>query len=330
MNRQFNKIIAIVGPTATGKSDLAVEVARYIRAHSRKLNVAGAEVLSADSRQVYRHLNIGSGKITKKEMCDVPHHMLDVAHPSRVFTVAQYQKKACAIIKQLHKKNIIPILCGGTGMYIDAILTGEQYPAIPPDLILRRKLERLSTQKLFTQLQKKDPRRASTIDPHNRRRLIRALEILAHTRSPIQERTANPQYETLIIGINPGKEKLQKRIAMRLSKRIRHGMIAEVRNLHDTYGVSYKRLEALGLEYRYIALLLQNKMQKKEALEKLQTEIWRYSKRQMTWFKRDQDILWISKPTAVKIKKILTPFSPHNKQKRNKKYPSILPSSFKL
>ncbi|MEK7634419.1 MAG: tRNA (adenosine(37)-N6)-dimethylallyltransferase MiaA, partial [Patescibacteria group bacterium] len=161
------KIIVILGPTSSGKSKLAIKIAKKY----------DGEIISADSRQVYKKLNIGSGKITKKEMEGIPHYLLDVTSPKRTFTVNQYQKLAKKALKKIIKKGKLPIICGGTGLYIDTLIYDYQLPQVPPQPKLRKQLEKKSTEELFGQLQKLDSRRAQNIDKHNRRRLIRALEI---------------------------------------------------------------------------------------------------------------------------------------------------------
>jgi tRNA dimethylallyltransferase len=167
--------IVVVGPTASGKSDLAVFLAKKYH----------GEVISADSRQIYKGMDIGTGKITKKEMAGVPHYLLDVAAPSRRFTAAQYKKLGQAAIKKIRHKNKIPIICGGTGFYIRALIDDLQIPTVKPNLKLRAQLEKRTTAELFTQLKKLDPRRAAEIDCHNPRRLIRALEIVMTTGQPV-------------------------------------------------------------------------------------------------------------------------------------------------
>ena len=173
------KIIVVLGQTASGKSEFAVKLAK-------KFNPpVGGEIISADSRQVYKGLDIGSGKIIKKEMKGVPHHLLDITSPKRTFTVYQYQKLAKKALKDIIKRGKIPIICGGTGLYIDSIIYGIKFPEVPPNPKLRKKLEKRTTEELFKQLQKLDPRRAQNIDKYNRRRLIRALEIIITTSKPV-------------------------------------------------------------------------------------------------------------------------------------------------
>ncbi len=285
-------VIAVVGPTASGKSDAAVAVALSIQKHARQLGVCGAEIISADSRQVYKGFNLTSGKVTKKEMRGVAHHLLDVASPRQTFTVARYQKLGRAAIKKIMARNRIPIICGGTGLFVDALLLDARFPAAKPNALLRQQLEKLPTEKLFDRLEKKDPRRAASIDRHNRRRLIRALEIITTTGKPVPVHTTRPFYKnTIIIGINPPADILAQRIEKRVYARIRRGMIAEVSRLHAR-GLSWQRLERFGLEYRWLSRYLQGVATKEEMIASLTHDIKHYAKRQMTWFKKNQAIIW--------------------------------------
>lgn len=278
-----DKILVILGPTASGKSALAVELARRF----------GGEVISADSRQVYKGLDIGSGKITKREMRGVPHYMLDVASPRRTFTAAMYQRQAIKALRGILRRGKLPIICGGTGLYIDALLYRTSFPDVKPNPSLRKKLEKNSTAHLFLELKKKDPRRAATIDRHNKRRLIRALEIIDATGHPVPpSQTRRSVLETLKVGIRPSQAKLRTNIRRRLHARLQKGMVQEVKRLRKS-GLSWKKLEALGLEYRYISRYLQGKLTKKDMIVQLEKEIHKYTKRQMTWFKRDARILWV-------------------------------------
>ena len=294
----MQKVIAIVGPTASGKSSLGVYLAQ-------KLN---GEIISADSRQVYKGLDIGTGKVTKKEMAGVPHHLLSVASPKKQFTVNDFVKKAEAAIKTTKIASLLPIVVGGTGLYIDMLLGRMAYPNVPPNQVLRTKLEQKTTKQLFAQLQKLDPRRAANIEPDHKRRLIRAIEIAkAVGRSPSKSQITNltnNKYDILWIGLKPEDKKLKQNIRMRLFARIRTGMIAEAKKLHAA-GLSYKRMEALGLEYRYLSLFLQNNITKQEFEAQLECAIWQYAKRQMRWFKRNKDIHWVrNKSEALRLAKI--------------------------
>lgn len=286
------KIVVIVGPTSSGKSDLAVAIAREFN----------GEVISADSRQVYRGMDIGTGKITRREMRGVSHHLLDVASPRRTFTVAQYQKLGRAAIRKILAKNKIPIVAGGTGFYIDALLYDYALPCVPPNPSLRKQLEKKMVEELFSELKRLDPRRAQMIDAKNKRRLVRALEIIAMTKkpvpSPLEALKRTSPYDILKIGITIPKEKLRARINTRLAKRFKLGMMGEVRRLH-TSGISWQKLDDFGLEYRYVSRYLRGLISKETMVEELQNKIWQYARRQMTWFRKDRTIVWTSRQVAL-------------------------------
>lgn len=300
-----DKIIVILGPTASGKSELAVKIAK-------KFN---GEIISADSRQVYKGLDIGSGKIPRDKYMEVRlpyiykgviHHLIDVASPKKVFTVTQYQKLARKAIEKILDKNKIPIICGGTGLYVDSIIYNHQFPNVPPQPKLRKEMEKLSTEKLFEKLQKLDPQRAKNIDKYNRRRLIRALEICLITEKPIPVNIgaesaysiSDKSASILMIGIKKSPEELKKLIKKRLSKRLKIGMVKEIENLHEK-GLSWKRLDDLGLEYRYISRYLRDLINKKEMEELILKESYKYAKRQITWFQKEKNIFWIKSGREV-------------------------------
>lgn len=277
------KLIAIVGANASGKSELAVKIAKII----------GGQVVSADSRQVYKGLDIGSGKITKKEMAGVKHHLIDVASPRSVFTVTRYGKLAQAAIKKIQNCGQTPILCGGTGFYIQAVIDGIIIPEVKPNWKLRQKLEKLSVENLFLMLKKLDPERAKTIEAKNPRRLIRAIEIVKTTKKPVPKIKKQPlPYPILILGIKKSETQLKKLIAIRTNKRLAAGMVGEVKKLKNS-GLSWKKLESFGLEYRAIAHFLQKKINREQMVETIKKEDWQYAKRQTVWFKRDVRICWI-------------------------------------
>ncbi len=293
---QKPKIIAIVGPTASGKTSLGIFLAQKL----------GGEVISADSRQVYRGLDIGTGKVTKKEMAGIPHHLLDIISPKKQFTVSDFVRLATKAYSNVLQNNSITIIVGGTGLYIDTFLGRMSYAEVPPNPTLRAKLEKKSAPQLFAQLQKLDPRRAANIEKENPRRLIRAIEIAkAIGANPIP--TLEQKYDVLWLGINPPQETLYKNIRTRLLSRITEGMVAEAKNLHTPapvgIGLSYKRMEALGLEYRFLSQLLQNKVSKEDFILGLERAIQHYAKRQIRWFKRNQDIHWVSSPPASRAGK---------------------------
>jgi len=289
------KILVIVGPTSSGKTSLSIKLAK-------KFN---GEVISADSRQVYKGMDIGSGKVTKKEMEGVKHYLLDVVSPKTEYNVAKFVKDAEKAIKMIQKKGKLPIICGGTMFWVDALLYGLP-KTVKPDIKLRQKLEKLTASQLFAKLKKLDLSRSKTIDPNNKRRLIRALEIVMITGKPVPKYKKEKKYDSFKIGVKRKKDELKKLIHARLLQRIKEGMIEEVRKLHKQ-GVSWKRLDDFGLEYRYLSRYLKGDMNKEEMLAKLETEINRYAKRQMTWFKKDKEIFWSNdyKKIAEKVKKWL-------------------------
>lgn len=298
MEARNRKLLVIVGPTAIGKSALAVEFAK-------KCN---GEVISADSRQVYIGLNIGTDKITKKEMHGIPHHLLDVADPKKQFSVANYQKLARKKSEEIWRRGKLPIIVGGTGQYVQAIVNDEIFPDVPPNRKLRRQLEEKTAAELFSMLKKLDAARAETIDRKNPRRLVRAIEIAcALGKVPPYRNAPRIDIKPLFIGLLLNKEELKKKISIRLFVRMGESMIGEVERLHRK-GLSWKRMEELGLEYRYISRYLRGILSKKEMLEKLRTEICRYAKRQMTWFKRDRRIKWFVSSEKDKILKAVTNF----------------------
>ncbi|MSU60365.1 MAG: tRNA (adenosine(37)-N6)-dimethylallyltransferase MiaA [Candidatus Staskawiczbacteria bacterium] len=297
----MDKLIVILGPTASGKSDLAVTLARRF----------SGEIISADSRQVYKGLNVGSGKIMRAKMRGIHHHLLDVANPKKRFTVAQYQKLTRTAIKKIEKHGKIPFLVGGTGFYIQSIVDGIIIPEVGPNWKLRTKLEAKTTTQLFAMLKKLDPARAKLIDSKNPRRLVRAIEINLGTGLPVPKLTLRSLGEggsILQLGIKKSPVELKKLIHARLQKRIK-GIVAEVKKLHNPpvgRGLSWRRLEELGLEYRFVAQYLQNKLERAEMIGRLQKESEHYAKRQMTWFKRDPKIHWVK--TQKEADKIIKDF----------------------
>lgn len=292
----LKKLIVIAGPTASGKSALAVKLAQKF----------DGEVVSADSRQVYRGMDIGSGKITKKEMQKIPHYLLNVASPRSTFTVVKYRQLSIAAIKKIQKADKLPILCGGAGFYISAVVDGIVIPPVKPDWRLRKKLEKLTTGKLYVMLAKIDPRRAKTIDKQNPRRLIRAIEI-AKKIGAVPELKKQPlPYPVLFLGIKISPKELEAKIDRRLAKRLKAGMIAEVKQLKSA-GLSWKRLENFGLEYKFGALYLQKKISRQEMINAIKQTSKQYARRQMTWFCRDPRIIWITntKQAVAAAKKYL-------------------------
>lgn len=274
------KIVVVLGPTASGKSSLAVKLAKRF----------DGEIVSADSRQVYEGMDTGSGKITEDEMMGIPHHLLDVASPKRNFSVGRYQKLAEKAIFDIARRGKVPILCGGTAFYIKAVTEGMSLPKIKPDWKLRKKLERMDADELYEILKKLDPRRASNIERSNPRRLIRAVEIATKSERPVPLMKEKPKFISLKLGLK--RENLDKAIGKRLEQRLKEGMVEETRRLRDS-GMSWKRLEGFGLEYRWTARYLQGKISYEEMVRSLRADIVRFSKKQMAWLKKDETIRWI-------------------------------------
>jgi tRNA dimethylallyltransferase len=275
------KVVAVVGPTASGKTSLSIALAKEF----------GGEVISADSRQVYRGLDLGTGKVTEAEMDGVPHHLLDVADPMEVYTGADFAKEAAAALSDITNRNRLPIIAGGTFFYLDLLRGRRQSAPVEPDEQFRASLVNLPNATLYERLYATDPARAANIDPHNRRRLIRALEIVHKLGSvPPSTPTTSP-YEWLVIGIELPTEQLHQNIHQRLYDRMEAGMLEEATTLHED-GLSYERMEELGLEYRYQAQYLQDKITKDEMLTLIETKTKQFAKRQYTWLKRDEEIEW--------------------------------------
>lgn len=278
------KILVILGPTASGKSALAIDIAKKIN----------GEIISADSRQVYKGMDIGTGKVTLKEMDGIPHHLLDIVSPTsdKRFSVADWKEMAEREIKSISKNNKIPIICGGTGFYIQSIVDNIVLPEVPIDNTLREELEKKSTEELLEEISTMDRERAMDLDPQNRRRIIRAIEIARFMgKVPKIESSPNPQYQFLQIGIETDDKILREKIEKRLLERIDLGMIEEAERLHKN-GLSFERMDELGLEYKYLAKLIQGELTRDQFIKILGEKIWQYSRRQKTWFKRDDRIKW--------------------------------------
>jgi tRNA dimethylallyltransferase len=277
------RAVAIVGTNASGKSALGVAVALRF----------GGEVISADSRQVYRGLDIGTGKLSRDEMQGIRHYLIDVMDLETRYSVADFQKSAYRLIDEITARGKLPVIVGGTGLYVRSVVDGYQLTTAQPDLALRDRLEQLTNDELHRRLKELAPDAAKTIDPRNRRRIIRAVEI-AEQGFPVKTSHVNaPQYEFCQLGLTWPRDVLRERIRSRLRARLDEGMIGEVRDLLSQ-GVSYERLEALGLEYRFVARFLRGGYASEEELfDELSRAIYRFAMRQLAWFRRDKSILWL-------------------------------------
>lgn len=314
MKRGMPKIIVILGPTASGKSDLGIRLAK-------KFN---GEIISADSRQVYRGMDIGTGKVRQDRTLPVPnskfknqnakfrnhfyssdirHHLINITSPKKQFTTDDFKNLGRKAINDIISRGKTPIIVGGTGFYIDVLLGRMSIAKVPPNKKLRARLDKLTVEHLFKMLQKLDPQRAKTIESKNKRRLIRALEIVLTTGKPVPKPIVSRKYKVVWIGLKP--KNIKQRIKKRLDLRLKQGMIKEVKNLLKS-GVSKKRLYSFGLEYKWLTRYLNKEINYEAMKENLLRDIIRYSKRQMTWFtrpnfvernlggfKRNKDIHWV-------------------------------------
>jgi tRNA dimethylallyltransferase len=274
MNSAHRRLIVISGPTATGKSDFAVELAQKIN----------GEVVSIDSRQMYIGGDLCSGKITPLEMKGVPHHLLSIFPMRDRFSITEVRERAEKCIQEIYDRGHVPILCGGTGMYIDAIVSGSVLPSVVPNEELRKKLQELPLTDLQEKLFRLDPHRYGTIDINNPRRLIRAIEV-AEELGSVPPISYEKKYDALYIYFDMPDDILRERIKRRTEARIRGGMIEEVENLL-TQGVSYETLQSLGLEYAHISKMLHEKTEVDTMKKELFFSIWHYAKRQRVWWKK--------------------------------------------
>ena len=282
------QIIVIVGPTASGKTQLAIKLAK-------KYN---GEIVSADSRQVYRGMDIGTAKPSPEERRQIPNHLIDIKNPDEEYTLAEYKKDCLAVIKKILNKGKLPILVGGTGLYVSAVVDNWEIPEVKPNTELRAKLEKELKEKgvrnLYEKLIKLDPEAAYIVDPRNPRRIIRALEIISGSGKLFSEQRKKGKkfFNALKIGLNPPKEELKKRINKRVDEMIKKGLVEEVRGLVQKYGADTPAFDAIG--YREIIDCLKNKISLQDAAALMKKNTWTYAKRQMTWFRKDKEIKWIN------------------------------------
>jgi tRNA dimethylallyltransferase len=275
MTKQSQHVLVVIGPTASGKSDFAVDLALE---HN-------GEIISADSRQVYKSLDIGTGKISPSEMRGVTHHMVSVYEPDEELSVARFARDALPILNDILSRNKTPIICGGTGQYVDALIYETLIPNVKPNKTLRETLEKKSTEELVTILTSKDKRRLETIDIHNRVRLIRALEIIDSLGSVPEQGAPTLRHLTHIYIMNPSRELLRMRITRRLEKRLKDGMIEEVEVIMKK-GYTSDMMKKFGLEYAIIGKYLEGTLTLEAMKEELIKKSMHYAKRQQTWNKK--------------------------------------------
>ncbi len=302
----MNCLIAIVGPTATGKSRLALNLAHDFN----------GEIVSADSRQVYRHMDIGTAKPSRQEQSLAAHHLIDIVDPDQDFSLAQYQQLAYRAIDDIQRRHKLALLVGGSGLYVRAVLEGWRIPEVPPDPEFRHSLEeKIATggvDELYQELVEVDPVAAEKIDRRNARRLIRALEVSRYTRTPFPQlqQKKQPPFDTLTIGLTADRAELYRRIDLRVDKMLEQGLVEEVRKLVNM-GYSFNLPAMSGIGYKQIGRLLGGELTLAEAVQQIKTETHRFVRRQYNWFRlSDSRIRWfdITKDNEVEIKDLVAGF----------------------
>ncbi len=308
------KVIVICGPTASGKTSLSIEVAKKI----------DGEIISCDSMQIYKDMNIGTAKPTVEEMQGIPHYMLDFVLPSERYSVADFKEAATDRIEDILKREKVPIIVGGTGLYVDALTKNITYPEIEIDLEYRKQLEELikenGLESLYEEAKKIDEKAMQTISKNDKKRIMRVLEIYhqtgkTKTQLESESRLSPPPYEYIVFAINMEREKLYERINKRVDIMIDQGLIEEVKALTKKYEEFPTAMQGLG--YKEVVSYLKKEITKEEMIEKLKMETRRYAKRQLTWFRKDENIKWIDglAPLEQNIQCILEEYSGEKESK---------------
>ena len=289
-SRQKSKVIAVVGPTASGKTAYAIKLAKQI----------GGEIVSADSRLVYKGFDIGTAKPTLEEREGIPHYMIDIVEPEINYSAGLYQKEASLVIEDILKRGKVPVVVGGTGLYIDILLKNYDLPKIIPDEKLRTVLKELNNEELFAFLEKLDPGACKSIDLNDRKKIIRAIEILKGTSGDLETSRgiSESRYNVEWIGKNFDRKTLYERIDKRVDLMIENGLIEETKFLRKKHGDIPNLTDTIG--YREILGYLNGEYSLEEATDKLKQNTRNYAKRQLTWFRRNQDIKWDIYPEKLK------------------------------
>lgn len=298
------KVIVICGPTASGKTALSIALAKKI----------GGEIVSADSMQIYKDMDIGSAKPTKEEMQGIKHYMLDFVSPKERYSVAEYKKQAEQAIQEILQKGKTPIIVGGTGLYVNSLIYGIEYQDTKIDEEYREKLEKIvveeGLEKLYEQAKEIDPQAMETISPNDRKRIIRVLEIYhetgkTKTQQEIESRKNEVKYDYKVFAITMERSILYERINKRVDIMVEQGLIQEVQNLIQKYDQYPTAMQALG--YKEIKQYLEGNTSKEEAIETIKQETRRYAKRQLTWFRKNKETIWLdaSKKIEDNIENIL-------------------------
>lgn len=285
------KVIVICGPTASGKTKLSIELAKKIN----------GEIVSCDSMQIYKDMTIGTAKPTVEEMQGIKHYLIDCVSPETRYSVADYKKDAEAAIKEILSKGKVPIIVGGTGLYLESLIYNIEYNEIEVDLEYREKLENRMTEEglesLYNEASKIDPEAASKISKNDKKRIFRILEIYHSTNKTkteleIESRKNKPEYDYILFGITMDREKLYERINLRVDIMIKEGLIEEVKKLVEKYNNMPTALQGLG--YKEVVEYLDGKLTKEEMIDKIKMETRRYAKRQLTWFRKYDNLTWIN------------------------------------
>lgn len=291
------KVIVICGPTASGKTALSIQLAKEIN----------GEIISADSMQIYKYMDIGSAKVTKEEMQGIKHYMLDVVEPNKRYSVAEYKLEAEKCIEEILSRNKTPIVIGGTGLYIDALIYGIEFSDIKIDEEYRKYLtnlcEKEGLEKLYNMAVEIDPQAMKIISNNDKKRIMRVLEIYhetgkTKTEQEIESRKNEVKYDYKVFAINWDREKLYERINKRVDIMIEQGLIEEVKDLLSKYENMPTAIQGLG--YKEVKEYLDGDLTKEEMIEKLKMETRRYAKRQFTWFKKNKDTIWIDGQNDIK------------------------------
>ncbi|RFU71374.1 tRNA (adenosine(37)-N6)-dimethylallyltransferase MiaA [Peribacillus saganii] len=288
MNLEKEKLLVIIGPTAVGKTKLSVELAKRFN----------GEIISGDSMQVYKRMDIGTAKISVSEMDGIPHHLIDIKEPDEPFNANEFQRLATKFIKDIHKRGRLPIIAGGTGLYIQSVLHQYQFSEAPGDPEYRTELEQLAgkqgNEAVHALLHKVDPESAARIHPNNVRRVIRALEIFHSTDKTMSEQLIDQplerNYDSLIVGLTMERELLYSRINKRVDLMMEQGLLQEVKSLFELGLKECQSIQAIG--YKEIYAYLEGKITLEEAVEQLKQNSRRYAKRQLTWFRNKMDVSW--------------------------------------
>lgn len=284
------KVIVICGPTASGKTSLSIELAKQI----------GGEIVSCDSMQIYTDMNIGTAKPTKEEMQGIKHYLIDCVSPKTRYSVADYKRDATRAINEIIEKNKTPIIVGGTGLYLESLVYNIEYNEIETNLKYRQELEQTVLEKgleyVYEQAKKIDEEAIKKISPNDKKRIFRILEIFnstgkTKTELEIESRKRKPEYNYLLFGINMDREKLYERINLRVDIMLKEGLVEEVKKLKEKYKVLPTAMQGLG--YKEVVEYLENKTSKEEMIEKIKQETRRYAKRQLTWFRKYDNLIWL-------------------------------------